>query len=274
MGTLRVTGASMPASAATQSRRTRGNPADDISPLPKSVPHVVRGAGASKAGAGRRVLPAGHISDRVVSFLTMRSGNSATERTFIEQARRRQLVASAIEQLAEAGYSGTTLAAVASRAGVSKAAVLYHFTGGKDELLTELMDTVLADATRVMAERIAAEPTLPGKLRAYITANVGYLAAHRLEILAVTAIFNGAPPLADGASVWEPRSERAVAELTGLLQAGQQAGVFGAFSATVVARSLRGAIDALEPVLRHQPEADLDEYAAELVAVFEKVVAP
>jgi hypothetical protein len=42
----------------------------------------------------------------------------------------------------------------------------------------------------------------------------------------------------------------------------------------VVARTIRGAIDALEPVLRHQPEADLDAYAAELAAIFEKVVAP
>jgi AcrR family transcriptional regulator len=204
----------------------------------------------------------------------MRSDQPNAERTFIEQARRRQLVAAAIEQLCEAGYAGATLTAIAARAGVSKAAVLYHFTGGKDELLHELMDTVLADATRVMAERIAAEPTLPGKLRAYLTANVGYLAAHRREILAVTAVFNGSPPNADGSSVWEPRSEQAVAELTGLLQAGQQAGVFGTFSARVVARTIRGAIDALEPVLRHQPEADLDAYAAELAAIFEKVVAP
>lgn len=203
----------------------------------------------------------------------MRSEQLGTERTFIEQARRRQLVAAAIEQLCEAGYAGTTLAAVAARAGVSKAALLYHFTGGKEELLSELMDTVLEDATRVMAERIATEPTLPGKLRAYITANVGYLAAHRREILAVTAVFNGSPPNADGSTVWEPRSEQAVAELTGLLQAGQQARDFGPFSAPVVARTLRGAIDALEPVLRHQPDADLDAYAAELVAIFEKVVA-
>jgi hypothetical protein len=42
----------------------------------------------------------------------------------------------------------------------------------------------------------------------------------------------------------------------------------------VVARTIRGAIDALEPVLRHQPEADLDAYADELAAIFEKVVAP
>lgn len=204
----------------------------------------------------------------------MRSENSAPERTFIEQARRRQLVAAAIDQLAESGYAGTSLAAIAARAGLSKAAVLYHFTGGKDELLMEVVTSVLADATAVMAAEIEAQPAIAGKFRAYITSNVRYLAEHRREILAVTAVFNGAPPHADGGSIWEPRSERAVADVTGLLRAGQRTGEFGSFSAPVVARSLRGAIDALEPVLRHDPGADLEAYAAELVAMFEKVVAP
>jgi AcrR family transcriptional regulator len=204
----------------------------------------------------------------------MRSDQAPAERTFIEQARRRQLVAAAIDQLAEAGYAGTTLAAVAARAGVSKAAVLYHYTGGKEELLGDVVSTVLADATVVMTQAITAEPTLPGKLRAYITANVGFLAAHRREILAVTAVFNGSAPQADGTTVYEPENERIVGELTLLLQAGQQTGVFGRFSAPVVARTLRGSIDAIEPVLRHHPGADLDTYAAELVAIFEKVTAP
>ena len=130
------------------------------------------------------------------------------------------------------------------------------------------------DATTVMTEAIAAETTMAGRLRAYITSNVGYLAAHRREVLALLAVFNGAGPRPDGSSLYEPISERVVAELAGLLQAGQQTGAFGAFSPVVVARCVRGAIDALEPVLRHHPEADLNAYAAELAAIFEKVTAP
>jgi AcrR family transcriptional regulator len=208
----------------------------------------------------------------VIDFLTVRSDQST--RTFIEQARRRQLVTAATEQLAEAGYAGTTLAAIAGRAGVSKAAVLYHFTGGKDELLGEVVAEVIAGATTAMTEAITAESTMTGRLRAYITSNVGYLAGHRDEILALLAVVNGSGPRPDGSLLYEPISERVVAELAALLHAGQEAGAFGAFSPIVVARCLRGAIDALEPVLRHHPEVDLDAYAAELVAIFEKVVAP
>lgn len=204
----------------------------------------------------------------------MGTGQSGQERTFIERARRRQLVAAAIDQLAEAGYAGTTLAAVAARAGVSKAAVLYHFTGGKDELLDEVVGTIIADANEAMTAAIKAESTIGAMLRAYITSNVRFLSAHRREVLALLAVINGAGPRPDGSSLYEPVSERVVAELAGLLQAGQEAGAFGAFSPMVVARTLRGSIDALEPVLRHHPEVDLDAYAAELVAIFEKVTAP
>jgi AcrR family transcriptional regulator len=211
----------------------------------------------------------------VVSFLNVRSDKTAAvKRTFIEQARRQQLIAAATDQLAEAGYAGTSLAAVAARAGISKAAVLYHFTGGKDELLGAVVAAVEADATAVMTQAITAETTMAGRLAAYITANVGYLAAHRREVLALLAVVNGAGPRPDGSSLYEPIGERTVAELAALLKAGQDASAFGEFSPSVVARSLRGAIDAIEPVLRHHPEADFAAYAAELVTMFEKVTAP
>jgi AcrR family transcriptional regulator len=210
----------------------------------------------------------------VVSFLNVRSDKPDTKRTFIELARRQQLIEAATEQLAESGYAGTSLASIAARAGISKAAVLYHFAGGKDELLSAVVAAVEADATAVMTQAIVAETTMAGRLAAYITANVGYLAAHRREVLALLAVVNGAGPRPDGSSLYEPIGERTVAELAAVLQAGQQTGVFGTFNPLVVARSLRGAIDAIEPVLRHHPEADFAAYAAELVTMFEKVTAP
>src|SRR3954468_23640466 len=56
-----------------------------------------------------------------------------------EIARRDQLVASAIQLIAEQGHARASLSRIAKRAGVSKAAVLYHFKT-KDDLL----DAVLA----------------------------------------------------------------------------------------------------------------------------------
>jgi TetR/AcrR family transcriptional regulator, fatty acid metabolism regulator protein len=204
----------------------------------------------------------------------MRSEQANQDRTFIERARRQQLVAAAIDQLAESGYAGTTLAAVAARAGVSKGAVLYHFTGGKDELLGELVNTVIEDARVAMTSAMQAEDSIADIFRTYIRSNVRFMAEHRPQMLALASVINGAGPRPDGSSMYEPVSERVVVELAGLLKAGQDAGAFGSFSPMVVARTVRGAIDALEPVLRHHPEVDLDVYAAELMALFDKVVAP
>ena len=120
-------------------------------------------------------------------------------RTFTEQARRSQIVDAAIAQLAESGYAGTTLAAIAARIGVSKAALLYHFNG-KDELLRAVLDAVIADATETMTARLQAEPTARDRLRAYIEANLAYMAEHRQRIFALAALVAGAPPSAAGAT--------------------------------------------------------------------------
>ena len=52
----------------------------------------------------------------------------------IEDTRRRQLVEVTIDSLAELGYVGTTLAQIATRAGVSPGLVAHYF-GDKDGLL-------------------------------------------------------------------------------------------------------------------------------------------
>ena len=196
-----------------------------------------------------------------------------SESTFIELARRSQIIEAAIEQLAEYGYARTTLSAIAGRIGVSKASLLYHFAG-KDELLRAVVDAVVADATEEMTRGLQAETSSRGRLRAYIEANLAYIAEHRQRILALAALVTGTPPSADGATVYEPLGEQAVQELSAGLEAGQRAGELGTFSAAVVARAVRGAIDALTPVVRADPTVDLTTYADELSAIFDKVVAP
>ncbi|MFI6688996.1 TetR family transcriptional regulator [Streptomyces sp. NPDC050485] len=56
--------------------------------------------------------------------------------TFTEQAGRRQLIEATIDSIATRGYPATSLAAIAEQAGVSKAAVLYHYAS-KDQLSAE-----------------------------------------------------------------------------------------------------------------------------------------
>src|SRR5581483_6097673 len=104
----------------------------------------------------------------------MRSDSDSTvqqgSRTFIEQARRRQIVGVAIEAIAELGYAQASLARIAERAGVSKGVIAYHFAG-KEDLIAEVMTEVLGRAKQFMRPRISAQSGGPAVLREYIESN-------------------------------------------------------------------------------------------------------
>ena len=59
------------------------------------------------------------------------------ERTFIENARRQQIVAAAIDTIAEVGFAQASLARIAERIGISKGVISYHFAG-KDDLVRQV----------------------------------------------------------------------------------------------------------------------------------------
>src|ERR1700761_5363852 len=98
----------------------------------------------------------------------MRSENSPigqeSPRTFTETARRAQIVAAAIDTIAELGYGQASLARIAETAGTSKGVIIYHF-GGKDELMRELVAELSAKGRAYLGPRLEAEPTGVGMLR-------------------------------------------------------------------------------------------------------------
>jgi TetR/AcrR family fatty acid metabolism transcriptional regulator len=69
-------------------------------------------------------------------------GGERSNRTFIEEARRRQILETALILFTERGYNRTSLADLASAIGVSKGVVSYHFHG-KAELGRETLRHVL-----------------------------------------------------------------------------------------------------------------------------------
>ena len=64
----------------------------------------------------------------------------------------------------------------------------------------------------------------------------------------------------------------AVEDLTRLFAAGQAAGEFGQFSASVTAVSLRASVDAISGLVRADPAMDVDAYGAQLLGLFERAV--
>ena len=89
----------------------------------------------------------------------------------MEEARTVQLIEVTIDSLAEVGFVGSTLAQIASRAGVSPGLVAHYF-GDKDGLLEATFRTLSRRISDRMKERSSAAHTPRGRIQAVIDANL------------------------------------------------------------------------------------------------------
>ncbi|GIH91124.1 TetR/AcrR family transcriptional regulator [Planobispora siamensis] len=201
----------------------------------------------------------------------MRSENEADgqkKRSFIETARRAQIVACAIEVIAEVGYAQTSLALIAKRAGISKGVISYHFKG-KDELIQQVVDEAFTSGDVFVRSRIEGQTTAAAMLRAYIEASVEFYRTHRAHMIALLDIWSafrhedGRPRLDTTAN--EPE----MAAVEEILRFGQLAGEFREFSTRVMAVTLKQAVDGVLTQMAAYPDLDFDAYTRELVTTFD-----
>jgi betaine-aldehyde dehydrogenase len=89
----------------------------------------------------------------------------------VEEARRAQLIEVTIDSLAEVGFVGSTLAQIASRAGVSPGLVAHYF-GDKDGLLEATFRTLSRRISERMKVRSSTAYTPRGRIQAVIDANL------------------------------------------------------------------------------------------------------
>jgi AcrR family transcriptional regulator len=190
--------------------------------------------------------------------------------TFIESARRAQIVAAAIDTIAELGYAHASLARIAERLAISKGVILYHFAG-KDDLVRAVIAEVLARGDAFMRRHMPAAPAGRGRLRVYIQSNLAFMAEHRAAVLAVVDISRTARGI-DGRWLFDRAIlHRSAADLQVLLADLQAAGDLRAdFDPAVMALAIRAAIDATGARLAHEPGLDVEHYARELSALFEQ----
>ena len=196
----------------------------------------------------------------------MQANRRAPERaqTFTEQARRAQVVSAAIATIAELGYRNTSFTQIARRAGLSSTGLIsYHFTG-KDELIGEVVRSVLAELGAFMARRMQGAGSATAALRAYIEGNIEFIDGHRQQMKALTDIF-----LAGGFR-YDSDSERgAVSPLEDIFQSGQAAGEFRTFDPLLMATLVQRSVDGLPFLLDMRPGLDVAAYRREVVTVFD-----
>jgi len=181
-----------------------------------------------------------------------------------------------IDAIADLGFARASVGEVARRAGVSKGVVTYHFAA-KDDLIRAVIADVLASMRQYLEPRLLAEDPVQFPERfigAYVTAWAGYYRAHARQVLALVRIYDGfrdesgRPSPAFGARADD------VAMVERVLRLGQDKGRLGSFDAGVVAAVMKAAVDDLLTQFADDPELDLEAYAAELAALFERATRP
>jgi TetR/AcrR family transcriptional regulator, fatty acid metabolism regulator protein len=199
----------------------------------------------------------------------MQPGKAESDRSFIETARRGQIVDAAIDTIAEVGYARASLGRIAERAGISRGLISYHFAG-KEELISEIVRSVIDRSRAYMLPRITAESTGLGMLRAYIESNLVFIREHRNLLIAIVEIAR--QRVAEGTPRHLPDHEpdQAVRVLAELLARFQKAGDLRSdFDPRAVAIAIRAAIDAAPARLSADPQFDIDTYAQNIIQVFD-----
>ncbi len=192
------------------------------------------------------------------------------KRSFIETARRAQIVECAIETIAELGFNQASLAQIAKRAKVSTGVILYYFAS-KEELIREVVAHVFAAGETFIRPRVDADQaSARNALGAFIEASVGFIAANPKNVLAVMNIMragrNESGALRFDPTVEEPRR----AGFRAILEWGQQAGEFRPFLVRVMVVTIVEALDSIPSQLAAEPDLDLAAYGKALVELFDR----
>lgn len=178
-------------------------------------------------------------------------------RTFIEEARRRQLIDAAISTVNELGYHRASLAEIASRAHIAKSAIVYHFSS-KEGLLLDLVGTVFAAVGESVLSAVDGVVGPAARLRAYAGAYLAHIDAHRREIAAAVEVAVS-HRTADGTPLYLVDDEGDAALLRSILKAGIDDGSFLPMPLDIASGLAESVLDRAITVVQRNPRADLTE---------------
>lgn len=188
---------------------------------------------------------------------------SLDRRSFIEEARRAQIVTAAAQTVAEVGYARASLARIAERAGISKSVISYHFDG-KDELLAKVAGEFFEQAWEHMGPAIEAADSAAGQLTAWITAEFEYFAAHRTRFLAMSEVMmNHRAP--DGSRPFAGDEAEEIEGIAEILTAGQATGEFRSLDVSEVAQIIVRCVEGVIGSWALDEQVNLVAQAAPLV---------
>ncbi|MBP1996940.1 TetR/AcrR family transcriptional regulator [Paenibacillus eucommiae] len=191
--------------------------------------------------------------------------------SFIEKARRAQIVECAIETIAEVGFTQASLGEIAKRAKISKGVISYHFAN-KEELLEQITIEYYIAWQSYIAPRIEAQKSPKEMLRVYIESNLAFVTENRKHVFAVIELVSKTITANGKLQFAAEHDEAVLVPIENILTQGMQEGIFREFtksSARVMALTIRNAIDGFTMELMRNPHLDVQEYTRELVTIFD-----
>jgi len=201
----------------------------------------------------------------------MRTKNSPSglkPTSFIEEARKKQIIDATIMAIAETGYAGASLAKLAARAKISKSIISYHFAG-KDELFEATVRQIYGEIWDAVRPRLLAESTAAGQLRAFIEAEFAYLALHRPQLLTISYILMNHRDRHGRLYLLEAAEKNNLELLGKMLEQGKKSGEFRDFAVLPMAVTLMHSINGALGQWAADPKLSLGDYARELVTIFD-----
>lgn len=189
--------------------------------------------------------------------------------SFIEHTRRAQIVASAIDVIAEHGYANASMDRIARHAGISRSLINYHFAG-REDLLGQLVIDVFTKGADFMLPRVEVAQSPPEQLAAYITSNLDFIDQHRRDIIALVRVL-AAADLAEGLpGIGPDDADQGLQPLRHMLREGQASGDFADFDPHQMAVAIRNVIDGVSAQLAANPDLDLGPVTREITTLFDR----
>ncbi len=164
--------------------------------------------------------------------------------SFIEDARRKQIIESAIETIAAQGYQRATLDLIAENVNVTKGVITYHFAN-KDELIECVLERILQEQRQHREARVSACSGAWEKLQAFIQADIDFFTQFPQFQTALIELWGSITTRDEKKSFEEGAYQPPRRLLEDILQQGQADGVFAPFSPVETAAVIIAMLDGL-----------------------------
>ncbi|WP_230874890.1 TetR/AcrR family transcriptional regulator [Lysinibacillus cavernae] len=187
--------------------------------------------------------------------------------TFIQEARKQQIIEATIITLDDIGYVKASLAQIAKRASISTALISYHFADRQDLIDQSLQALIEQSATFILTKTYAANDPVT-QLGNFIEASITYQATHEKEKAALLEIVFNARTT-EGVPYYklpDDDEDPLLKALCNILEDGKKQGKFFVGSVTIMAKVIQGAIG--EYMLIGGPiSIEAEEYSEEVTKI-------